>query len=168
MLKLSLSSVAREEQHIREKVPPDHPMWEGTGLALAKPLEVDLQARSVGEGIFVRGTIRTTLVLPCRRCLAETEREVDETVDLFFQELEEEEEDAGGEVYPIPPRGDDLDLTEPVREQLLLRVPQFVLCREECRGLCPQCGADMNRAPCECVPEEEPSPWDALRKLKLD
>lgn len=168
MLKLSLPSVARGEVHIREEVPPDHPMWAGLDVTLAEPLKVDLRARSVGEGVFVRGTLRGRLLLPCRRCLAETEREIDETIDLLFQELGEEDEDAAGEVYPIPPKGAELDLTEPIREELLLRVPRFVVCREECRGLCPQCGANRNEAPCECVPEEEPSPWDALRKLKFD
>lgn len=168
MLKLNLAAVERGEVRVREDVPPDHPMWKGTDLVLREPLQVELQARSVGEGIFLRGRLRTTLELHCRRCLAVTEREVDEPVDLLFQELDEEDEDAGGEVYPIPPRGTELDLEHAVREQLLLRVPRFVVCRDECRGLCPRCGADLNEAPCDCAPEEEPSPWDALRKIKFD
>lgn len=171
MLKLNLSAVAREEVRLREEVPPEHPLWSewtGTEVVPLEPLEVDLTARSVGEGVFVRGTLRTRVQVPCRRCLAATEHEVDETVDFLFQELEEEDDDAGGEVYALPPKGVELDLTEAVREQLVLRVPRYVVCREECRGLCPRCGADLNEAPCDCVPEEEPSPWDALKKLKFD
>ncbi|HEX2190877.1 MAG TPA: DUF177 domain-containing protein [Longimicrobiaceae bacterium] len=138
-------------------------------MSLAGPLAVDLTARSVGEGVFVRGTVRGKLRLPCRRCLAETEHDLDETVDFLFDELEgEEEEEMGGEVYPLPVRGDELDLADAVREQVLLRVPQYVVCREECRGLCPRCGADLNQAPCDCGPEEEDSPWGALRKIKFD
>lgn len=169
MLKLSLSAVSRGEERVREEVPPDHPMWEGTGVSLAGPLAVDLAARSVGQGVFVRGSVRGRLRLPCRRCLEETEHELDETVDFLFEELEEEDEDeVGGEVYALPARGDELDLTDAVREQVLLRVPQYVLCREECRGLCPRCGADLNQAPCGCGPEEEESPWAALKKIKFD
>lgn len=168
MLKLSLSAVSRGEAQVRDEVPPDHPMWEGTGVTLAGPLQVDLTARPVGEGVFVRGTIRGPLRLPCRRCLAVTDHALDEEVDFLFDEIREDEEEAEGEVYPLPARGDELDLTDAVREQVLLRVPQYVLCREECRGLCPQCGADLNDAPCGCGPEEEDSPWDALKKIKFD
>ncbi|HEX2093565.1 MAG TPA: DUF177 domain-containing protein [Longimicrobiaceae bacterium] len=155
--------------HIREQVPPDHPIWEGTEITLAGPLEADLTARSVGNGVFVRGYLRGTLRLPCRRCLKEVEEELDEPVDFLFEELREDEaEEVQGEVYALPARGDELDLTEPVREQVLLHVPRYVVCREECRGLCPQCGADRNEAPCDCVPEEPSSPWDALKKIKFD
>ncbi len=69
-----------------------------------------------------------------------------------------------GEVYPLPERGTEVDLTAAVREQVLLQVPQFALCSEECSGLCPQCGTDLNDGACECVPERAPSPWDALKK----
>lgn len=169
MLKLSLGAVSRGEVRVRDDVPPDHPMWEGSLVSLAGPLHVDLAARSVGEGVFVRGTVSGKLRLPCRRCLAETEHELDETVDFLFDEIASDEEgEIEGEVYPLPERGDELDLTDAVREQVLLRVPQYVLCREECRGLCPRCGADMNEAPCDCGPEEEDSPWVALKKIKFD
>jgi uncharacterized protein len=89
-------------------------------------------------------------------------------VDFLFDELKEDEEEAEGEVYPLPARGDEVDLTDAVREQVLLRVPQYVLCREDCRGLCPKCGADLNAAPCDCAPDEPVSPWSALNKIKFD
>jgi len=47
-------------------------------------------------------------------------------------------------------------------------VPQFTLCREECRGLCPQCGTNLNDGACECVPEQASSPWDALKNVEFD
>jgi uncharacterized protein len=168
MLKVSLKALERGEVALREQVAPDDPMWEGAGVTLAAPLDVDLTARSVGEGVLVRGRLRTTVRLACRRCLTEVEREVDETVDLLFEPLADLEDDADGEVYPLPPRGDTLDLGEAVREQLLLRAPLFALCREACRGLCPRCGADLNAEDCDCVPEPAESPWDALKNVKFD
>ena len=167
MLKLNLPEVSRDEVHLREDVPADHPMWSELDLALKGPLRVDVTARSVGTGVFVRGRISGRLVVPCRRCLEETELEMDEPVDLLFQELEDEE-DADGEVYPLPARGTEVDLTEPVREQVLLRVPKYVVCREECRGLCAQCGTNLNDESCDCVPEEKGTPWDALKNVKFD
>lgn len=169
MLKLSLAALDRGgEARIREQVPPDDPLWEGLEAALAAPVEVDLTARDVGEGILVRGHLNTRARVECRRCLAEVEREIDRPVDFLFASLADEEEEAGGEVYPLPERGTELDLSGPVREQILLDLPQYVLCQEACRGLCPQCGTDLNRETCECVPEQAESPWDALKKLRLD
>jgi uncharacterized protein len=111
----------------------------------------------------------TRLVLECRRCLKEVPTEVDASVDMLYEPLERlEADELGGEVYPIPPRSGELDLGPALREQLVLQVPDFVVCDEACRGLCPQCGADLNETTCSCVPEENESPWDALRKLKFD
>src|SRR5688500_7729027 len=113
MLKLSLGAVSRGEVRVRDDVPPDHPLWEGSPVSVAGPLHVDLAARSVGEGVFLRGTVSGTLRLPCRRCLAETEHRLDETVDFLFDEIrDDEEEEMEGEVYPLPERGDELDLTD--------------------------------------------------------
>ena len=168
MLKVSLSALDRGEVHVREQVPPDDRMWEGSGLTLAEPLEVDLTVRPVGDGVFARGRLRTTVRLACRRCLASVEREVDDGVDLLFEPLGPDDEEAEGEVYPLPARGDELDLREAVREQLLLRAPQFAVCREECRGLCPTCGADLNQGDCGCEAQRAPSPWDALKNVTFD
>lgn len=169
MLHLNLAAVDRGEVRLREQVPPDHPMWEDTGVELTAPVEVDLTANSVGEGVLVRGTLKTRVRQPCRRCLEPVDAEIGDHVDLLFAApVDGDDEMDDGEVYPLPARGDDLDLTVAVREQVLLQVPQFTLCREECRGLCPTCGADLNEGACECVPEQGASPWDALKDVKFD
>src|SRR5690606_28827067 len=129
---------------------------------LHEPLRVDLEARSVGEGFLVRGEIETVVATECRRCLQPVSVRVRDQVDLLYEPLSEADEEAlGGEVYPLPERGDQLDLTDALREQLVLRVPDYVLCSDTCAGLCPSCGADLNRTSCDCVPEREPGPWDA-------
>jgi uncharacterized protein len=168
MLKLALNAVDRGEVRIRETVPPDAAMWSETSVKPAAPLEVDLVANSVGDGILVRGSLRTQVAQECRRCLKDVLSDVDVHVDLLFEPVTDEEEyEAAGEVYPLP-RGIELDLTGPVLEQVVLHVPDFVLCREDCRGICAQCGADRNETACDCVSEPAPSPWDALKKLKQD
>ena len=168
MLNVSLTALDRGEVVVREQIPTDDPMWEGSGVTLASPLDVDLTARQVGDGVFVRGRLRTTVRQACRRCLSTVEQPVDDVVDMLFDTLGEDEEEASGEVYPLPARGDELDLRDAVREQVLLRAPEFALCSEECRGLCPQCGTDLNQGECGCVPDQAESPWDALRNVKFD
>lgn len=169
MLTLSLAAVSRGEVRVEGEISPDDPMWEGTGLALGEPLRLELRAQSVGEGVLVRGRVQTRLELECRRCLEPVPTEIDDTVDVLYEPLDSaDEEELSGEVYPLPERGTELDLMPALREQLLLRVPDFVVCREECRGLCPHCGTDLNRTTCSCVADTGGSPWDALKKLKLD
>lgn len=168
MLKVSLTALDRGEVTVREQVAPDDEMWAGAGLTLAEPLDVDLTARSVGDGVFLRGRLRTTVRLACRRCLTSVEQEIDDTVDLLFEPLGPEDDAADGEVYPLPERGAELDLREAVREQVLLRAPEFSLCGEACRGLCPQCGTDLNHDECDCVLEQPATPWDALKNVKFD
>ena len=59
-------------------------------------------------------------------------------------------------VYPLPAAATQVDLSDVVREELALEVPGFVLCRDDCAGLCPRCGADLNAGPCACVRSAEP------------
>jgi len=168
MLHLSLAAVDRGEVALREEVPPEHPMWSDTGVELVRPLQVDLTAREVGDGVLVRGALRTAVRLSCRRCLEPVEHEVDAHVDLLFAPpMEGGEEGDDGEVYPLP-RGDTLDLTDAVREHVVLETPALALCREDCAGLCPSCGADLNHGTCECAPQAEPTAWDALKNVKFD
>jgi uncharacterized protein len=168
MLKANLAGLDREEARLVESVPVDAPFWNGTALHPAGPLEVDLVVRSVGDGVLVRGRLNAEVELECRRCLSPVRHRVDDTVDMYFSEIGDDEAEIEGEVYPLSARAVELDLTDAVREQLVLRVPEFALCREACRGLCPKCGTNLNETECDCVPEAPPSPWDALKQAKLD
>ena len=166
---LSLAEVSRGEARVDGEILPDDPLWEGSGVQLAEPLRVELRAQSVGEWVLLRGRMHARLDLECRRCLAPVSAVVDDEVTLLYEPLEEEEEgELDGEVYPLPARGDQLELGPALREELILRVPDYVVCSESCRGLCPSCGVNLNETTCECVPEAESSPWSALKNLKLD
>ncbi|HET7274339.1 MAG TPA: DUF177 domain-containing protein [Longimicrobiaceae bacterium] len=169
MLNLSLREVARATVPVRGEVSADDPMWQGAGVDFATPVAVDLQAQAVGDGVLVRGNLHAIVNLECRRCLATVSREIGDEITLLFDELPEgEEEEESGEIYPLPARGDELDLSEAIREQVLLRIPLHTLCRTECRGLCSMCGADLNVTTCNCEREPAPSAWDALKDLELD
>jgi uncharacterized protein len=169
MLILNLTAVARGPVSVRGELSPDDPIWAGTGLELKEPLTAELEAREVGEGVLVRGEIATRLVAECRRCLKPVPLDVRDRVDLLFEPLEgEEAADLEGEVYALPERGDQLDLSEALREQVLTLIPEFVVCAESCKGLCPQCGTDLNREACGCTREREPGPWDALKDIEFE
>jgi uncharacterized protein len=169
MLILSLTEVARGPVRVQGEIGTSDPVWQEAGIVVRNGLRADLEARTVGEGVFVRGEIAVDVVTQCRRCLKPMVVEVRDHVDVLYEPLSEEEEvELGGEVYPLPDRGDQLDLLPALREQVLLRIPEYVVCSEKCQGLCPHCGTDLNEATCECVPETGGSPWDALKDIKFD
>ena len=171
MLKVDLGLLKRAERlEIDERVPPDSPFWEGTGLTFDAPLHVGLVASEAGEDVRVDGAISARTTQPCRRCLEPVAIELDQPVHVIYRagiegvEAEAEEE----HVYPLPARARELDLSDAVREHVILGMPEYVMCREDCRGLCPHCGTDLNRDSCDCTAEPVDDRWAALRRAKLD
>jgi len=79
-------------------------------------------------------------------------------------ESEEDSDDAGA--YPYNPGAGELDLSDAVREEVLLAMNPYVVCDPECPGLCPRCGANLKEGPCGCEETESDPRWDALRELK--
>ena len=120
---------------------------------------VDVWLESVHEGILATGTVAVGWEGECRRCL----RTADGDLAAPFQELFEEVP-AEGESYPL--RHEQADLEPLARESVLLELPQAPLCQEDCRGLCAQCGADLNEGPCDCEPVRDPR-WAALDAIRI-
>ncbi|MCX6993656.1 MAG: DUF177 domain-containing protein [Kiritimatiellaeota bacterium] len=69
--------------------------------------------------------------------------------------------------YPLSAANELIDLTADIREAILLALPMNFLCSEACRGLCVQCGANLNKAPCACGKPRQTIPWGMLDQLKL-
>jgi uncharacterized protein len=65
----------------------------------------------------------------------------------------------------VAPDASEIDVTPAVREELLLAAPQYVVCRDDCKGLCPQCGKDLNAGLCDCKPAVD-ARWQPLKALK--
>jgi uncharacterized protein len=164
MLRIDLATVREGPVVIAHEVAPGDPTLAGTGVTLAAPLTVGGRLSAAGEGKFYwQATLETVVRAECRRCLAPVDVPLSQSLGLVFlteQEAEEGEEDC----YLVPRRASAVDLSEAVREELLLAVPQYVECRPDCRGLCPSCGADLNAGPCGCRKAVDPR-WEALTKL---
>lgn len=171
MLKLDLLHLARTGARALDvDVPADSPLWEGSALDFRSPLRVRLRASAVGGGgVYVTGTLASTLAFQCRRCLEEVLVEFSERVGLLFRPRDESEPEVeSAEVYELDVGQMELDLAEPVREQVLLLAPTYVVCRVDCRGLCPGCGVNLNEEACRCVTEAGDPRWEPLRALKLE
>lgn len=124
-----------------------------------------------GVDVRVRGHLNAELKVLCDRCLGDVSLEVDRPFDLFYTPSAVEGSSAGEKELQLQDldfsffEGEEIDLDELVREQLALSLPVRVLCREDCRGLCSQCGAELNRETCDCKQPVEPR-WQPLADLK--
>lgn len=142
--------------------------FHGTDFSQASPLNVDATAELVGGEIRVRGHLSVRLGAACDRCLKPTEVEVKLGFDLTYRPLEEI---AKEEEIEVPAdeldvgfySGDGIALADIVTEQVILAMPMKVVCRSDCQGLCPVCGADRNHVKCQCPPPKDDSPFASLK-----
>jgi uncharacterized protein len=153
MLRVDLRDLNRGPVETVGRLGPDDPAFTGLELDLAGPVSVDgrLQATGAGE-YFWRARVQADVRSDCRRCLTDVVRHVDEELDVLFSDDPDAAEDPA--VYLLPPSAAVIDLGNVVREELALAVPPYPLCREDCAGLCPRCGADLNAGVCACAPAE--------------
>ena len=124
------------------------------------------------RGILVKGTLHTGIEVTCGRCLGlfdcpltlNIEEEYFPTTDIV-----------SGALLPLPGEPgyftiDEryvLDLTEAIHQYIMLAIPMKPLCREDCAGICPACGRNLNRGPCDCQPQEVDPRWVELSEMTL-
>lgn len=164
MLRVDLRELALGPVETRGELAQDDPALEGTDIAFKGPVVVGGRLQSIGEGRFYwQGTARTVVRGECRRCLTPVTTPLSLEIGALFTQDPEALDDPDS--YPVAPDGTEIDVTPAVREELVLAAPQYVSCREDCKGLCPQCGKDLNAGPCGCAPATA-AVWQPLRALK--
>lgn len=174
MFRVNLLELDRKgEVRLERDVPADDPLWDGTDPSLKAPVEVRLSVTSTPTGqVVARGTLRAKLERACRRCLEPVDPVVEEELALVWSVPDtlgdEGTDEDDGETRLLEPGVAELDLGPALREEFLLAAPLWVLCRDDCKGLCPVCGVNRNEEECECSVEEQDPRWDALRALRND
>jgi uncharacterized protein len=147
------------------RIPEEGSTYEGSDPGAIMELDADpfvrvegdvqyaLYAQQVSHELIVRGTLAVTLGLQCTRCAEFFSTTVTDSDFL--------------RAYPASEETDSVDISPDMREDLLLCIPTFPVCSEGCKGLCDQCGADLNKGSCGCSAAEGPGPWSALDNLDL-
>ena len=162
MLRVELRALHEGPIETTADVPADDPLLADVDFVLAESVQIRGRLMESGGGRYYwHGRLEGALAASCRRCLADVAVTLDAEVRALFTEDPAEDETA----YAVSADVAELDLSTMVREELILAVPEYVLCREECKGLCTQCGKDLNDGPCPCRPEPDPR-WAALEQLK--
>jgi uncharacterized protein len=144
---------------------------DGEAYRVVEPVQVNIDIHKDKERFRLVGSVRTRLELSCSRCLEPFTMPIDSTFDLRYlpvgtesvdRDREVSEDDLDASVY----REDEIDLNELLREQFYLALPMKPLCRDDCAGLCPQCGTNRNTATCACAPQWEDPRLAPLKRLK--
>lgn len=138
---------------------------------LAELLEEHRGPKEIVQDMRLRGTYEGVFQVPCARCLDAVEHPLQGQYDVLFRPLgvdgDEREHSIGASETEIGYyQSGSLLLEDVLREQVLLSLPARTLCREDCKGICPRCGANGNNDPCSC--EETPADprWSALGDLR--
>jgi uncharacterized protein len=139
-------------------------------LKLIAPATVNGKIRLARNEVFVNGHVDTRAQVECDRCLKPIELPVSGDFELEYITGSEYESSAAAELTEAELSvsvfdGHAIDVDEIVKEQILLAVPTRMLCREDCKGICPQCGVDRNTGECNCETKEIDPRWAALKDL---
>ncbi|RMH37262.1 MAG: DUF177 domain-containing protein [Deltaproteobacteria bacterium] len=172
--------VALEEAFVREAlaaVPGQDQLDEPPAGAAPDRVHLHVEVTVEHRTAFAVGRLTGTIAVACSRCLGRVTLAVDEPFSLTFlprSEFDAEPDDGDVELDAddldvSAHDGETVDLAAAIRDHLVLSVPYAPLCADDCKGLCAQCGADLNAGACACPPAAADSPWAAaLSKLKLE
>jgi uncharacterized protein len=171
---LDLNKLHGPRERVERTLPPSAFDPQDPDYTVADPVELSMEVARAGEDAFaVTGRVRTRLLLFCGRCLEPFDLPVDALFDLRYvpqpepvgPSAEHEREIAEDDLTTAFYREGVLDIQDLLREQFLLALPMKPLCDEGCRGLCPQCGANLNRTECGCRPAWEDPRLAPLKTL---
>jgi uncharacterized protein len=170
---LDIKELAARKIRIRKSYAPGTVDYHSGEFHQVEPLEVRATAELVEGQIRLYGSLHTRLEMVCARCLETVLEEVNREFDLYYRPMvsiaREEEFHLKTDDTEIGFfEGDGLFLTDVMAEQVILALPMKVICRSDCRGLCPHCGANLNSEECRCETHTADPRMAPLARLKQD
>ena len=169
-MRIELASLESGKGAFAHTYAPDDLVLEDERVKLIEPAEVAGKVRQQGRRAHVSGRVTALVQAECDRCLKLVELPIDSHFKLEYvtgedyraqQVVELTDEDLDLTVFD----GEAIDIDELVKEELLLAVPDHVLCSEGCKGICAVCGANKNSVECGCEAREIDPRWAGLKKL---
>ena len=142
--------------------------------SLTKDVDLKGTLRKIEKDVYFNGKVNAGLLVQCSRCLELFEIETDSLVSArFVPKSHADGQDAEIELHvddidTEPYEGNRIDLTQTVRDQILLSLPAVCVCKESCEGLCPECGVNRNLVPCDCLAELDTDPRLKILKTLKD
>jgi uncharacterized protein len=132
---------------------------------LRASIHLEVQLEKTPTHLYLRNQVHTVGHFECDRCLEEFAAPLADSGRLMFSSDEELVQSGDDEIRAFDAEAREIDITDDIRDLLLLAIPAKLLCREDCKGLCPGCGANLNLESCRCSARAVDSRWQALQKL---
>ena len=173
-MRIEIERLDEQGEAFAHRYAPDELSLDEETARVAAEAAVEGRATRRGDVVRLRGKITAGVAVFCDRCAAEINAPLEIEFDTSFTPAEVEKavvenvELQAGDLDRSVYEGGEVDVDELVREQILLALPTRNLCREECKGLCPECGANLNEGACGCGHKEVDPRWAALADLKKD
>ena len=170
-MKLDLTRYRQPVSRFARTFQPEEVAGDADTYQIVAPVELEFEIQKDKARFRLVGGVRTQLELTCSRCVEPYRFPIDATFDQRYlpaseasteAEREVEEDDLETSYYS----DDQIDLSELLREQFYLALPMKPLCREDCKGLCAQCGTNLNTGTCDCAPVWEDPRLAALKAIK--
>lgn len=137
--------------------------------SLASPVVYNVSAWKIEDEIFLNGTVTYKMQLTCARCLCEFDNAYSYPMDLVLQLVPDERlretADEDDEFVMISGSRTTYVLDQHLRDLIILEQPMKPVCKEDCQGLCAQCGTNLNEQGCNCTIKEDDPRWEALKKF---
>jgi len=163
-MKIQLGSLSDgHHEYLLETKPTEVGLGEGFGGEILVNAVLD----KTGNQIYLKANVRTHGSFKCDRCAIPFEAPVSsEFQACYITEGEEVVNVDPEELQMVPPSFSVIDITDDIRQTILLAIPLKLLCSDTCRGLCPRCGLNFNTGSCECSDTIVDSRWEKLREIQ--
>ena len=143
------------------------------GLSVNVDITVNGSLNRIDDDVYLKGTVMASVIASCSRCLDTLSYPIDSDLKSHYvpsdnqfiskRDVELHASDIDAEVY----ENQQIDLTQSIRDSILLAVPVICLCKENCKGICSKCGHNLNQGPCECENESFVDPrLESLKNFK--
>ncbi|MCE9601401.1 MAG: DUF177 domain-containing protein [Gemmatimonadetes bacterium] len=151
MLSFDIRTLSQGAVQVEGDLSAADPVWLEDDARPVSHVHVTGRLSGAGSGrYYFSGAFTGTAAGECRRCLVPVESAVSGQAHFLYADADDENADEP-DVFPLGDSGTTLDLRPALREQWLLEAPALPLCRPDCKGFCPTCGADLNAGPCACI-----------------
>lgn len=150
MLSFPIRTLSQGALQVAGHLASDDPIWMGEDSRPLTAVQVTGRLSGAGTGrYYFSGTFAGAMAGECRRCLVPVEVQIRGDANLLYADADDENADEP-DVYPLSDAGNTLDLRPAIREQWLLEAQVLPVCKPDCLGFCPTCGANRNESPCDC------------------
>lgn len=167
---IHIEDLADGVHHLQLDATPESLSLPVDECAFSRPIHLDAVLTKTGNNIVIQAKITTAVTFDCSRCLVAFDESFACQVDVLYEKTdrvlsEMEDIDESEDIEVLDHDAKEIHLGRRIEEAIALAMPLKPLCREDCQGLCPSCGTDLNKSTCNCRKESGDPRWQVLKEM---